>query len=112
MGKPSASGNELAPQVVAGTLASVAAGTSSAFLGRFNFAVWGTFVATVILQKSYDGGTTWIAARDENGNIISLTAAGSLVVSEPEPGVLYEPSCTAYTSGTVNYRMSGGVRLT
>ena len=70
--------------------------TESAF---FNVSVWGTFVGTVQLQRSFDGGTTWIPTA-------SYTAVDSDIGEEPEDSVLYRFECTAYTSGTINYRLS------
>lgn len=72
----------------------------------FNFSVWGTFVGTVVLEKSYDDGTTWLQAYDSTGTAVSFTAAKSVVIEEPEAGVLYRARCSAYTSGTINYRLS------
>lgn len=70
----------------------------------FNVSLWGTFSATVQLERSFDGAL-WlpITAR---GSPISFTAPCTEVFEEPEDGVLYRLTCTAYTSGTVNYRIS------
>ena len=109
MGKPSTGAADSATLVVTGTLASVAAG--SAFLapssGVFNLALWGTFSATLRFEKSYDGGTTWIpVSRDLTGTDATFVAPGSLQIRDTEAGNLYRVNCTAYTSGTVNYRLS------
>jgi hypothetical protein len=75
--------------------------------GAFNAALWGTFSATVKLERSFDGGTTWIVCgKDSSGTESAYTGAVSLTVTEPEQNVLYRWNCTAYTSGTVNYRLS------
>lgn len=73
---------------------------------KFNFAVWGTFVGTIVLEKSYDGGATYIQAYDAGGNALSYTAPRTIIVEEPEDGVKYRPRCSAFTSGTINYRLS------
>lgn len=69
--------------------------------------------ATVQLEKSFDGGVTWI--------ICNLPPAGSatpviaqwvnsapiaITFGEPEKNVLYRFNCTAFTAGTANYRIS------
>ena len=88
-----------------------ATGQSSSFeplAGRpFNVSAWGTFVGTVKLERSFDAGVTWLdCSRDSAGTTASFTAPFSVVVEEPEAGVLYRLNCAAYTSGTVSYRIS------
>ena len=65
----------------------------------FNVSVWGTFIATVTLQRSFDGGTTWL-------EVNSWTAPVEARDEEPE-GALYRIGVDAgdYTSGTVNVRL-------
>lgn len=76
--------------------------------GYYNFALWGTFVGTARLEKSYDGGTTYIpVSLDALGDPASYTAPVSVTGFECEAGVLYRVNCTAFTSGTINYRVSG-----
>lgn len=83
------------------------AATPQGFYHDFNFALWGTFSATVQLEKSFDAGITWlVCCKDNNGTAASYTGAINLSGFEPEYGVLYRWNCTAYTSGTVNYRIS------
>jgi hypothetical protein len=73
----------------------------------FNISIWGTFTGTIDLERSFDDGSTWLkCSRDSAGTSASFTAAASVVVEEPEAGVLYRLNCTAYTSGTINYRLS------
>lgn len=75
--------------------------------GPFRIALQGTFTATARLELSFDGGTTAIAvARDATGSNASYTAPMALTSTEYETGVLYRWNCTAFTSGTVNYRIS------
>jgi hypothetical protein len=108
MGKRSLTANEEAKSIAAGTFSAAGAGTSPLpFIGNFNVTIWGTFVGTVQLERSFDGGATWIvAAKDTSGTAAAYTAPCSLVCSEPESGVIYRLNCTAYTSGTVSYRIS------
>lgn len=75
--------------------------------GKFNVALWGTFTATLQLERTFDRGTTWIPCGiDAAGTSAAYTAGLSAVVEEIEDAVLYRWNCTAYTSGTVNYRVS------
>lgn len=86
------------------TLSSVAlaAGTTTALT-----VIGTTFSATVNLERSFDGGATWNAiSEDTKGTIASYTAAVNGLVFEPEQGVQYRFNCVAYTSGTINYRIS------
>lgn len=95
-----------------------ATGQSAAFLcwGPFNLALYGSggpngnWDATVRLERSFDGGVTWIvcgiggAGQQAIWNTANQDV--SLVVGEPERGVLYRLNCTVFASGPVNYRMS------
>lgn len=95
------------------------AGCSTWFMpyGTFNLVIGGTsgpngsWNATIELDRSFDGGTTWFVAGDPsgaNGQAIYNTANidVSRLAGEPERGVLYRLRCTAYTSGTIVYRLS------
>lgn len=98
---------------VAGTF--VATGQSASFApavdprgtngGAFNITLSGTFVATVKLQRSFDNGTNWNDLTAVGVAIGTFTTAVSEVWVEPEAGVIYRLNCTAYTSGTVTYRL-------
>lgn len=93
---------------VTGTFA--ATGQSKAFTpvaGRgFNASLWGTFVATVQVERSFDSGATWLPLTANGTQLEKFTAAASEQLQEDESGVQYRFNCTAYTSGTVNYRLS------
>jgi len=112
MAKQTTSHADNVRSLVSGTLG--ATGESDSFVCHdangpiaFNAALWGTFTATVKLQRSFDGGTTWLTcSTDSIGTECSFTAGVSLIVTEPERDVLYRWACTAYTSGTINYRIS------
>jgi hypothetical protein len=110
MGKPNGSAADAATSVIASTFTSATTGNAilcSANRLEFNVAIWGTFVATVQLEKSYDGGTTWIVvARDTTGATASYSSPCAFSVRDIEAGNLYRLNCTAFTSGTVNYRLS------
>ena len=70
-----------------------------------------SFNATVQLERSFDGGKTWIVCNTSTwGTLAQFTGASVVPVSfsfaEPEFGVLYRWNCIAYSSGTINYRLS------
>jgi hypothetical protein len=96
-----------AKRSLAGTFVAATNSNALELRGKFNISLFGTFVATVKLQRSFDGGTTWIdVSRDTSGSLASYTAPISFVAEEPEDGVQYRLNCTAFTSGTVSYRLS------
>lgn len=134
MGKPTSTANDQASIIVSGTFTATGSsgnGTTGyglgetggvfgaapsggnpgqtvapAFYHNFNVALWGTFVATVSLQRSFDG-TNWnIVSSDNYGTSATYAAPVNLAAFEPEYGVIYRWNCSAYVSGTVNYRIS------
>lgn len=72
--------------------------------GQFNIELRGTFVATVVLERSLDGGSNWVPVTTL-GSGMSWTAPASETWEENERGALYRLNCT-WTSGTVTYRLS------
>lgn len=75
-----------------------------------------TFSATLNIERSFDGGSTWLICNIGGAGTIAQYTAGtpvSLVLGEPEQLVLYRINVIAYTSGTVNYRLSasGGAAM-
>lgn len=109
--------SDAADAVVSGAF--TATGVSAVFLpwGTFNLLIYGSggpngaWAGTVQLERSFDGGTTWIICGDAsgaNGQAVYNTnnVDVSRLVGEPEQGVAYRLHCTAYTSGTINYRLS------
>lgn len=93
---------------VSGTF--VAVGASAAFsplAGRpFNLSLWGTFAGNVLLERSFDAGTTWLPLTGGGGALMSFAAPASEQWEESEVGVQYRLRCASYISGTVNYRVS------
>lgn len=81
-------------------------GVADGLVRSFNISLWGTFVGTVQLERSFDNGTTWLPLTTNGTQVNKYTAPCSEYVEESEVGVLYRLNCTAYTSGTVNYRLS------
>ena len=74
-------------------------GTSDtiALSNYFNFSLTGTWVGTVVLERSFDNGLTWNTVDSFTSNIES-------VGQDPE-GALYRARCSAYTSGSANVRL-------
>lgn len=99
---------DIANLVVTGTFTGTGLSPFYAFYGPFNVSVWGTFSGTILLQRSFDGGTTFLTRTDTPLGSGSFTAEASFGISECEAGVLYLLNCSAFVSGTVNYRMSTG----
>lgn len=75
----------------------VPAGTATP--ANVHMTLWGAFVGTVALEKSYDAGGTWNA-------VITDTGADDQIYIETEQGVQFRMHCTAYTSGTASYRIA------
>lgn len=68
--------------------------------GAFNIEIRGTFNATVLIERSIDGGSNWATlSRDSAGNAASYTTAVSLTGSEPQRGVKYRFNCSVFASG-------------
>ena len=69
----------------------------------------GSFVGTIIVQRSVDSGTSWgavifPAATSSNTTAFSGTTFGlSVQLSETQSGALYRVIVSAYTSGTLYY---------
>jgi hypothetical protein len=106
-------GLELASTVIAGNFVATGNSSTTRFIGQFNVSLWGTFSGTVILERSFDGGTTFLPLpTDTIGTANAYTVPVTLVVNEPEPGAIYRLRCSAYVSGTINYRMASGPGLT
>lgn len=74
--------------------------------GPFNIALWGVFSGTVNLERALDGTNFVAVATDGTGTAASYTAPVSVTGVEVESAVLYRFNCTAFTSGTINYRLS------
>ena len=70
-----------------------------------------TFNATVQLERSFDGGCTWVVCNvGGTGQLAQYGGATatpiSLTFAEPEEGVLYRWNCIAYSAGMIDYRIS------
>ena len=113
MGQYASGAVDQAAQILIGSFSATGQSSAIALYGAFSVALWGTFSATLQLQKSFDGGNTWIPyGQDQTGSIPSLTAAVAFRALESELGVNYRLACTAFTSGTINYRLSASAPRT
>lgn len=93
--------------VVEGVFSGIGQSDSVDLYGPFNLSFWGAFIATAQLERSFDNGGTWIpCARDATGTVAAYNTAISLVGDEYETKIKYRLSCTAFTSGAMNYRIS------
>jgi hypothetical protein len=110
MGQPIGGGNDTAAQggvLLAGTFTGATNSAAATIYGSFNVSLWGTFGATVQLQRTFDGGVTWLpVSADVAGDALVWGAPFSGTWTEVEKQVGYRLVCTAYVSGTVNYRIS------
>lgn len=70
----------------------------------FNAWIYGTFSATVTIQRSFDDGTTWLTVSKPDLSDAAFTTPVNMVVDEPRAGVLYSILVSSYISGTVSYR--------
>ncbi len=91
---------------ISGSFAGTGSSPAIALRGKFNFSLAGFGSATVRLERSFDGGSSWKVVSKPDLTAASFTADVDGVGEEPEIGLLYRFNCTAYTSGTVAYRIS------
>jgi hypothetical protein len=92
-----------------GTFSSTSQSASIVLAGPFNMALGGSgWVASISLERSFDGGTTWRNVTQNNGAANAFTAPLDWTVpgdASLEPDVLYRLNCT-FTSGSIPYRLS------
>lgn len=97
------------PSSIAGTFTGTGQSSALTVQGKFNVLITGG-VGTVVLERSFDGSNWYPASKNTNGDDASYTTASDTAfngsVEEPEAGVQYRLNCTAYTSGTITYRIS------
>jgi hypothetical protein len=85
-----------------------ASGTDSAATFTGNGVAFG---GTVQLERSFDGGNTFLPCNGSIGAYFTpaqwTSGPVSIAFGEPEKQMLYRLNCLAYSSGPINYRMSG-----
>lgn len=101
--------------VIAGSFEGTGVSAAFVFYGSFNVAIYGSggpngaWSGSVQLERSFNGGATFIVCGVGGGGQQAIYASGvdvSFSANEPEKGVAYQLHCTAYVSGTINYRLS------
>lgn len=70
-------------------------------LEDWNMLLGGTFVGTVSVEVSFDGGTTWVAHPDMAAKTVPVVVPGAMRVQQ------VRANCTAYTSGNPLIMISG-----
>jgi len=84
--------------MIEGNITGTGATSNTQLAGKFNLSLTGFGTATVDLERSIDGGKTW-------GAVESFTADAQRT-GESAGSAHYRLNCTAYTSGTIVYRLS------
>jgi hypothetical protein len=101
--------------VVSGSFADT--GQSDIFMpwGPFNIFIYGdsgpngAWTGTVRLERTFDGGTTWVVCGIGGDGSQAIWDTGtdiSFIAGECEKGMGYRLNCTALAAGPLNYRMS------
>lgn len=91
---------------ISGSFAGTGASPAIALRGKFNFSLSGFGSATVRLERSFDGGSSWKVVSKPDLSAASFTADVDGVGEEPEIGLVYRFNCTVHSSGTIAYRVS------
>lgn len=68
-----------------------------------------TFTGSIQIERSFDGGSTYVLCNIGGGGQLAVYTAGtpvSLTFGEPEREVLYRLNCTILSAGNINYRIS------
>lgn len=97
-------------KTLTGTFTGTGQSSTLAVSGKFNVLITDG-VGTVAIERSFDSGSNWyVISKNTNGDAASYTTASGEAfngsIEEPEDGVIYRLNCTAYTSGTIVYRIS------
>lgn len=106
------------PFLATGQFSASGVASPVSIFGLFYLGVWGTplggngepgtFTGTVLLERSTDGGATWLPCSvDGTGALAQYTAAALVQGLEVEAVALYRLNCTSYSSGTINWRLAG-----
>lgn len=107
MGQLSPTDRDMASSVLTGTLSSAAQGAARVFTGTFNVQLNISGTLTAALQRSFDGGTTFITvSQSADGTPATYTGSVSLSLFEPEEGVYWRVAVTSFSSGSCIFRLS------
>lgn len=96
--------------VLSGTFTATGQSAAVSVFGRASVTIEDG-VGTVQIERSVDEGQNWVvASKNSNGDPASYVTASDMAfngsIDEPESQVLYRFNCTAFTSGTINYRIA------
>lgn len=86
------------PNVVTGTFTGTGVSASLMLERHFNISINGGS-GTVQIQRSFDDGSTFRKVKEYTADIEETGI-------EPEGGIYYRLECTAFTSGTISYRLA------
>lgn len=100
----------MAGQIVSGTFTGTGQSQPVAVLGKASILIEGG-IGTVHIEKSFnDGSTYFVSSKNSDGNAASYTTASNVAfnghIDEPMSRIKYRLNCTAYTSGSINYRIT------
>ena len=68
--------------------------------GGFSVSLTGTFVATIIPERSTDQGATWKPFTYSDGSAVVWTAPMNTTLDEPRDDAQWRLRCSAWTRGT------------
>lgn len=106
MGIPSAGARDEAVLLVEGTVSGTTPSAGVGFAGRANLALSGTWIGTVGLDLSFDGGTTWLPVpMFSDGTPLAVAIPCVLPITQAESGVLLRVR-PALSAGTCAWRIS------
>jgi len=78
--------------------------------GDFNVSIWaapgGTFTGTVVPERSFDYGATWLPFTFSDGVAVSWSAPISTVLPEPQLGIYWRLRVPTLTNGEINWQIS------
>lgn len=94
--------------LLTGAFTGTGSSSSVPLYGSFTVSIQGSFVGTVRIERQFqdDPGQWHVVSRDASGTDAAYTAPCGVICLENERGVLYRLTCSAYTSGTIRYRVS------
>jgi hypothetical protein len=98
---------DTANAVICGEIGEAGVSLAHPFLGPFNVSVWGDFTGAIELQRSFDGGVTFLPRSD----VPVIEGPASFQVDECETHVAYRIACLSLARGVVFYRLSQTGRM-
>ena len=106
MGKVTPGDHDMADKAVGGVINAVETGPWNRMGGTFTAWFSGAFIGQLIVEMSYDGGTSAVPLTGADGAPLVIDEPGRIAIDEVEEGVLYRVRAIAWTSGDANWRFS------